>query len=213
MRRDTVSIWRSCPRSGVREASTEVDVNDGIQRSGLVDSVSERDFYRYLPSGISFHSAHLSHDNNAKPGFETLVQICHGFEAAINRLVQIEPEAVVFSCASGCFFRAEGWDREVQRRIEVGALIFFEAAKSKDMSNIPPADTHARIVKEPVRIAQCDALFISCTGLRVKALRPELETELDLPVLTSISTSIWTTARYFPVGGSATAADDHGRCH
>lgn len=224
-----------------------------LRRIGVLapssDSVTESDFKRFLPDNVTFHTARLPHSDSTKRGHATLDEICGGIEAASATLVQVSPEAVVFSCTSGSFHRGEGWDLEVKRRVEessgapgivtaiavtealrllaarkiymvtpypeeinrleieyfarhgveISDYTYFHCEKSKDVSDILPETILERIRENRDAIAGCDALFISCTGLRGMEVVERVEEELGKPTVTSNSANIFSALRQLGV--------------
>jgi maleate isomerase len=98
-----------------------------LRRIGVLvpssDSVTEFDFKTYLPSDVSFHTARLFHSDHTERGHPTLEEICNGIEPTAPTLVQVSPELIVFACTSGSFFKGDGWDDELERRILTGTGI------------------------------------------------------------------------------------------
>ena len=79
--------------------------------------------------------------------------------------------------------------------IEVTGYTHFVCAKSKEISDILPAQIIERVLSVRHDILGCDALLISCTGLRGVDTISRLERELGLPVVTSNSATVWATLR------------------
>jgi maleate isomerase len=108
-----------------------------VRRLGVLvpssDSVTEFDFKTFLPPEVSFHTARLWHSDNTKRGHATLDEICNGIEPMAPTLVQVSPELIVFACTSGSFFKGDGWDDELERRIKavtgVPAIVTAKAVK------------------------------------------------------------------------------------
>lgn len=66
----------------------------------------------------------------------------------------------------------------------------------------------ANAVRKIVAENDCDAAFISCTSLRSHRIIPELEAELDIPVVSSNQAFIWHLLR---LGGVQDVMEQHGR--
>lgn len=98
------------------------------------------------------------------------------------------------------FFRDSG--------IEITGYTHFECAKSKDINNILPAQIIERVLSVRQDIRGCDALLISCTGLRGADTVASLEPELGMPVITSNAATVWATVRAL---GLSTAKIPGGR--
>ncbi len=90
--------------------------------------------------------------------------------------------------------------------IEVVDYVFFHREKSKEISYILPSEIRARILEERAKIEPCDAVFISCTGLRGMEVAADVEAAVDRPVVTSNSANVWATLRFLGMDGSAVPA-------
>ena len=58
------------------------------------------------------------------------------------------------------------------------------------MARVSPASIAAG-VRSIVGQGECDAVFVSCTSLRVLDIAPELEVELGVPVVSSNMALVW----------------------
>ena len=85
--------------------------------------------------------------------------------------------------------------------IEVAGHSSFHCAKSKDISNILPSQIVERVRTARPQIEGCDALLISCTGLRGAETVGPLEGELGVPVITSNVATIWAVLRTLGIAG------------
>jgi maleate isomerase len=63
---------------------------------------------------------------------------------------------------------------------------------SRDLADIPPSCILDMILTRRAEIKACDALFVSCTGLRSTEIVGAAEKELGIPVVTSNSACLWT---------------------
>jgi maleate isomerase len=92
--------------------------------------------------------------------------------------------------------------------IEITGYTHFECVKSKEISDILPAQIIERVLSVRKDIEGCDALLISCTGLRGADTVATLEPELGMPVITSNVATVWATVRAL---GLSTAKIPGGR--
>lgn len=90
--------------------------------------------------------------------------------------------------------------------LEVTALASFLEGRDSVVARISPASI-AAAVRRVTSAHRPDAVFVSCTSLRVLEVIPELEAELDLPVVSSNTALLWHALRlagvedHIPVGG------------
>lgn len=96
------------------------------RRIGLLvpaaDPVVEADFHRFLPEGITFHTARLHQTSQSKCAtVETLTALVDSSGPAAESAALVEPELIVFACTSGSLFKGFGWDEELSRRISAAA--------------------------------------------------------------------------------------------
>ncbi len=97
-------------------------------------------------------------------------------------------------------------DRLVASGLEVTALASFLEARDSVVARISPASI-AEAVRRVVADRRPDAVFVSCTSLRVLDIVADLEAELDLPVVSSNTALLWHVLRLagvddvMPVGG------------
>lgn len=221
-------------------------MGERVRRIGVLvpssDAVVEMDLQRYLPTGVSFHTARLYHSDATKRGVDTLDEIVGAVEPATRSLLQVEPELMVFGCTSGSFYKGYGWDRTLAERIEavagvpavttstavvealktvcqgpvfmvtpyleeinrieiqflkdngidvIGWTTAYHIALSRDVSNILPRQIVEGILAKRDAVREAEALFISCTGLRAMEVVEELESELNMPVVSANSATLW----------------------
>jgi maleate isomerase len=75
--------------------------------------------------------------------------------------------------------------------ITVTDVLAFGCIKSQEIFNITPEMIIERVLARKSDILKNDALFLTCTGLRAVEVIERLEKELDRPVVSSNSTSLW----------------------
>lgn len=86
------------------------------------------------------------------------------------------------------------------------ALASFLEGRDSVVARIAPAWI-AAAVRRVTSVHRPDAVFVSCTSLRVLDVIPDLEAELDLPVVSSNTALLWHGLRLagiddpVPVGG------------
>jgi maleate isomerase len=97
-------------------------MTEQVRRLGLLvpssDAVTEMDFQRFLPPGVSFHTARLYHNDATPRGAPTLDELVAASEPAARTFLQVDPELIVFACTSGSFYKGYGWDREIAERLK-----------------------------------------------------------------------------------------------
>jgi len=79
-------------------------------------------------------------------------------------------------------FTVVGWDS-------------FRCPMSAGVPLIAPSEVAAMAQGHAATIASCDALFISCTNLRIMGAIASIEASLDLPIVTSNQASLWAALR------------------
>lgn len=72
----------------------------------------------------------------------------------------------------------------VQNGLEIAAFASFEEGDDRVVARISPASILAAI-EEVARQAECDAVFVSCTNLRVAGIAAEAERRISRPVISS----------------------------
>ena len=96
------------------------------------------------------------------------------------------------------FFTAHG--------VEIPAFTSFECAHSHQIDKVTPRAIIDRVLENRDSIANCDAVFVSCTALRSMETIDHLENELDKPVVTSNASAIWAALRRLDIDGSDVGA-------
>ncbi len=79
--------------------------------------------------------------------------------------------------------------------IQVVAWDSFRCELSAGVSLIAPADVTAMALRHRDTVAGCDALFVSCTNLKVMGEIVTMERALGAPVVTSNQASLWAALR------------------
>jgi maleate isomerase len=86
-------------------------------------------------------------------------------------------------------------DAEVQflnsHGFQVVGLLSFGCTRSKETVQVTHETIFSTIVERRSEYRDADVLFVSCTGFRAADVVEALETELNLPVITSNSASLW----------------------
>jgi maleate isomerase len=81
------------------------------------------------------------------------------------------------------------------RGVEVVGQDTFGCTLSRDVSHVSPEAIVERVRACRSAMAGADALFVSCTMLRVMEVSETLEAELGMPVVTSNGASLWAVLR------------------
>lgn len=90
--------------------------------------------------------------------------------------------------------------------VQIVDYTYFHCEKSRDVSDILPETILARILEHGQAIAKCDALFISCTGLRGMEVIAKVEEEIGVGVVSSNSANIFAALRFMGIDTSAIPA-------
>ena len=93
-----------------------------IRRIGLLvpaaDPMSETDFRRYLPPGLTFHTTRLyESDASTASTLDNLDELVESAPRAAKLVALIDPELIVFCCTSASLYKGHGWDEEVAKTI------------------------------------------------------------------------------------------------
>ena len=91
--------------------------------------------------------------------------------------------------------------------LQVTGLGSFVESSDLVVARISPASIAAG-VRSIVQQGECDAVFVSCTSLRVLDIAPDLEAELGVPVVSSNMALIWHLLR---LAGVDDELPEHGR--
>lgn len=79
--------------------------------------------------------------------------------------------------------------------VSIAGYDSFRVPDTRDVAKIPSEEVRALVLKHRREIAGCDAVLISCTNLLTMDQIDMLETDLDVPVLTSNQCSLWGALR------------------
>ena len=120
-----------------------------FRRIGLLvpaaDPMSEADFHRHLPSGLTFHATRLyESEASTASTLDNLEELVGSAPQAAKLVALIDPELIVFCCTSASLYKGRGWDKEVARMITDATGIsatttstsIVEAHKALGLSNI-----------------------------------------------------------------------------
>lgn len=83
--------------------------------------------------------------------------------------------------------------------VKVAAYDSFRCDLSAQVPLIEPSDITALAMRNREAIAGCDALFVSCTNLKVMGEIETMERTFDVPVVTSNQASLWAALRQIDV--------------
>lgn len=81
------------------------------------------------------------------------------------------------------FLRAHGF--------EITKILSFDCVKSQEIFRVTPETIVERVLERKSEVQENDVLFLTCTGLRAFDVIERLEQELDRPVISSNSVSLW----------------------
>jgi maleate isomerase len=97
-------------------------MSETLRRIGILvpagDPVVEADFHRYLPPGLTFHTARLFQSETSKVATRENLDRLSGSAPETAKLVSLlEPELIVFCCTSASLYRGHGWDKRLSELI------------------------------------------------------------------------------------------------
>jgi len=83
------------------------------------DSEMEREYYNFIPAGVSLHFARIPLSLNAdRVKANTEMAESSKIEEAADILSVIKPDSIAMTCTSMSFVRGKGYDQEIVERIE-----------------------------------------------------------------------------------------------
>lgn len=104
-------------------------------RIGLVvtssDRTSEGEYYRHTPEGVSVHAARMLLENGVADA-ETLERMSSDVERCAKLLETTNVDVIAYSCTTGSLLKGQGFETEIERRIE-------------DVAEVPAVATAASI--------------------------------------------------------------------
>jgi maleate isomerase len=88
-------------------------------RIGLIlpssNTVIEAEFWKMLPEGVSVHASRMKLD---RVTVESLIQMEKEIDFAVDRVMDTDPDIVVFGCTTGSLIKGVGYDLDVADRIQ-----------------------------------------------------------------------------------------------
>ncbi|WP_417264031.1 aspartate/glutamate racemase family protein [Celeribacter sp.] len=103
------------------------------------------------------------------------------------RVFLVTPYPDEINAAEIAFLEREGF--------ELAGLSSFRCARSEEIRALGSADVERLVMAAREEIAGADVVFISCTNLEVIERINRMETELNLPVISSNSATLWRAFR------------------
>jgi maleate isomerase len=210
---------------------------------------------RVAPDGVSFHTARMPLSRNTSIA-DALGEMEKHEHAAVERVLDCEPDALMFACTASSILKGVEGDRELiqklkaqtgipcttitegilrafsqlgARRICIGSPYpaalddkereFFESAGLEvvsarglgltdpaEMCDVPPGEIYrfARSIWDP----RADAMLLSCGAFRAQYVVAALEEDLKVPVVTSITATLWASLR---LAGVMASVPGYGR--
>ncbi len=131
----------------------ENKVSVTFRRIGLLipaaDPMSEADFHRHLPSGLTFHATRLyESEASTASTLDNLEELVGSAPLAAKLVALIDPEVIVFCCTSASLYKGPGWDKEVAKMIT-------------DATGIPATTTSTSIVEAHKALGLSDVFMIT----------------------------------------------------
>ena len=123
------------------------------------------------------------------PATTTTTAVVQALEALdIRRMFLLTPYPEDFNKLELRFFTDHG--------VEIPRYATFDCKRSWDIPGVRPEAIVARVLDNRQSVRECGALFISCTNLHAMQVVDELERELDVPVVTSNSATLWSALHH-----------------
>ena len=124
-----------------------------FRRIGLLipaaDPMSEADFHRHLPSGLTFHATRLyESETSTASTLDNLDELVGSAPQAAKLVALIDPELIVFCCTSASLYKGSGWDKEVAKMIT-------------DATGIPATTTSTSVVEAHKALGLNDVFMIT----------------------------------------------------
>jgi maleate cis-trans isomerase len=210
---------------------------------------------RVAPEGVSFHTARMPLSRGI-PLAEALAEMEKHEHAAVQRVMDCEPDALLFACTASSIAKGIRGDQELiamlqaqtgipcttitagilqafshlgVRRISIGspypaALDEMESeffsnaglevmgtrglgiADPAEICDVPPGEIYrfARSVCDP----NAQGLLLTCGAFRAQYVAAALEQDLNIPVVTSITATLWASLR---LAGVMASVPGYGR--
>jgi maleate isomerase len=180
----------NAPKLGAAE-SLQMMV-DSVPRVALKVALAEPEFFLFACTAASFfRGPETDHDvaegitrATGVPAISTATAIVEALELLeIKRLFMVTPYPAETNRLETEFLSYNGF--EVAGQTSLGCSL------SREVSLIPPARVVESILVKRAQIRSAGALFVSCTMLRALEVCEWLENELQVPVVTSNSASLW----------------------
>lgn len=197
---------------------------------------------RAAPEGVSFHTARMPFSRDTSIA-DALTEMEQHERAAVERVMDCEPDALMFACTASSIVKGVEGDRALieklkaqtgipcttitegilrafaqlgARRICIGSpypaaldemeRAFFSnaglevvsshglgLADPAEMCDVPPGEIYrfARSIWDPA----ADAMLLTCGAFRAQYVVAALEEDLKVPVVTSITATLWASLR------------------
>lgn len=147
-----------------------------MRRIGLLvpaaDPMTEADFRRHLPAGLSFHATRL-HETAASvvSDLANLDELVASAPDAARLVALVSPELIVFCCTSASLYKGPGWDREVARIITEATGIEATTTATAVLAAARALGLEGAFMLTPYPEAtnRLEADFLAASGIRVTA--------------------------------------------
>lgn len=145
--------------------------------------------YHCTMGGIFYGTKKLLADMETRTGLPAVTTMDAAVEAlrhvGARKVALVTPYQKAFNELQSEFMRGEGF--------EVPAVGGEEFVDSGIVQHLSPEEV-ALWIRNSCH-ADCEAIFMSCTGVRSLEFIDELESDLDKPVITTMSATVWQTLR------------------
>jgi maleate isomerase len=194
---------------------TKVKRNPRIGRTKIglilpsVNCITEPEYYRVAPTGMSFHSARVFLMETTPAG---LMKMEEDLESACRLIATVSPHAVAYCCTSGSLIRGLGYDRVLIDRIQplVGcpaitmATAMVEGLRAMGIRRVTVATPYLDVVNEREEdfLNKSGFEVVACKGLQksgpaVREQTPEQVYELVKSIDTAQSDGVFISCADF----------------
>lgn len=158
-------------------------------RLGLIvpssNTTNEPEFYRYLPDGISLHTARM---RLSSANAEELEAMADDIDRCGNLLADAGVDVVAYGCTTGSLVKGPGYDEDIESRLadQVGAPTVATAAAVKRAFDALDLERIAITTPYIEDLNEREADFLEAAGYEVVGidglnLEPNLEIGAELP--------------------------------
>ncbi|WP_223301976.1 maleate cis-trans isomerase [Haladaptatus sp. R4] len=141
-------------------------------RIGLVvtssDRTSEGEYFRHTPDGVSVHVARMLLEDGVADA-ETLERMSADVERCAKLLKTTDVDVIAYSCTTGSLLKGEGFETEIERRIETVAGVPAVATAASIKRALDALDVESLTVATPYipELNELEVDFLEDSGYEV----------------------------------------------